>query len=148
MAIKISELNMNLIKEHGEESYPNESCGLLIGRQYNGQKEISSIFPAENARKEEKQYHRFLITPQIYLEGEKFAKMQNAEITGFYHSHPDSEAQPSAYDIEHGWPWYSYIIVSVKKHIAERIASWVLEEDRSKFNEEEIKIVQTGLEKK
>jgi len=148
MAIRIDDLNLNRIKKYSEDSYPNESCGLLIGKRFSGVKEISSIFPAENAREEEKQYHQFLITPRTYLESEKFALKQNAEIIGFYHSHPDSEAEPSAYDKEHAWPWYSYIIVSVKKQTVRKITSWVLEDDRSKFKEEEIKIVQTGLEKK
>jgi proteasome lid subunit RPN8/RPN11 len=148
MAIEIDDLDLIKIKQYGEISYPNESCGLLIGKRQNGLKKIYSIFPAENAREEESQYHRFLITPQTFLEGQKFAEKQNSEVIGFYHSHPDSEAEPSVYDREHAWPWYSYIIVSVRKNTAERITSWVLEEDRSKFSEEEIKIIQTGLEKK
>ena len=148
MVIEINDLDLTKIKQYGEVSYPNESCGLLIGKQQNGFKKIYSIFPAENAREEEKQYHRFLITPQTFLEAQKFAEKQNSEIIGFYHSHPDSEAEPSAYDKEHAWPWYSYMIVSVKKNSAERITSWILAEDRSKFDEEEIKITHSTLEKK
>ena len=138
MALKIDRHHFELIKAYGEESYPHECCGFLLGKQVDGEKEVAVTFPALNSREDSEKYHRFLITPQAYLECEKFAKQKNLEIVGFYHSHPDAEARPSSYDIEHGWPWYSYIIVSVKDAKAAAVTSWTLEEDRSEFNLEKI----------
>jgi len=138
MALKIDRHHFELIKAYGEESYPNECCGFLLGKQTNGEKEVTATFPAFNSREDSEKYHRFLITPQAYLECEKFARSKNLDIIGFYHSHPNAEAQPSSYDVEHGWPWYSYIIVSVKENRTVDVTSWTLKDDRSKFNPEKI----------
>jgi proteasome lid subunit RPN8/RPN11 len=60
------------------------------------------------------------------------------EIIGVYHSHPDHPAQPSPYDLDHAWPFFSFVIVSVRNGTAEDLRSWELENDRSKFNSEQI----------
>jgi proteasome lid subunit RPN8/RPN11 len=138
MALKIGRQHFELLKAYGEESFPNECCGFLLGKQTNGEKEVAATFPAFNSSEDSERYHRFLITPQAYMECEKFARGKELDIIGFYHSHPNAEALPSQYDVEHGWPWYSYIIVSVINNKSVDLASWVLEDDRSKFNSEKI----------
>ena len=138
MALKIDKKSFDLIKAYGEESYPLECCGFLLGKQNDGDKEVMITLSAHNARVDQESHHRFLITPQAFLEGEKFAKDRELDVIGFYHSHPNAEARPSDYDLEHGWPWYSYIIVSVKSQKAEAVTSWVLQDDRVKFIKEEI----------
>jgi proteasome lid subunit RPN8/RPN11 len=60
------------------------------------------------------------------------------DIVGFYHSHPDEPAVPSGYDLDHAWPVYSYIVVSVQHGSAQDLRSWEMESDRSRFNPEEI----------
>ncbi|MDR2489668.1 MAG: Mov34/MPN/PAD-1 family protein [Desulfovibrio sp.] len=55
------------------------------------------------------------------------------EVLGYYHSHPDHPALPSAYDLEHAWPFYSYVIVSIVKGNAGEMLSRVLADDRSRF---------------
>jgi proteasome lid subunit RPN8/RPN11 len=72
------------------------------------------------------------------LQGERYAREKGLDVIGFYHSHPDSPAVPSQYDLDHAWPTYSYIIVSVKSNGAEDLRSWEMEADRSRFNTEEI----------
>jgi hypothetical protein len=47
-------------------------------------------------------------------------------------------AVPSAYDLDHAWPVYSYIVVAVTAGRAEDLLSWEMQPDRSRFNEEEI----------
>jgi len=59
-------------------------------------------------------------------------------VVGFYHSHPDDRAVPSKYDLDHAWPTYSYVVVSVEKGQAVDLRSWEMEPDRSRFNQEEI----------
>ena len=123
---------------HGERDYPYECCGLLIGRFLeDGQKEVVETYPISNAREEEAKRNRFLIRPEELLAGERFAREKKLEVVGFYHSHPDDEAVPSRYDLEHAWPTYSYIIVSVREGAARSLRSWEMETDRSKFNPEE-----------
>ena len=61
-----------------------------------------------------------------------------AELLGFYHSHPDHPARPSQYDLDHAWPFFSYIIVSVRAGVPEDMTSWRLREDRSAFDQEDL----------
>ena len=127
------------MRSHGERDYPHECCGLLVGRfGANGLKEVVETYPISNAREEEAKRNRFLIRPEELLLGERHARARGLDVVGFYHSHPDDEAVPSRYDLEHAWPTYSYIVVSVRQGRAVALRSWEMEADRSRFNEEEI----------
>ncbi|MCG8604725.1 M67 family metallopeptidase, partial [bacterium] len=81
----------------------------------------------------------------VVLQAEKFARERGMDIVGFYHSHPNADARPSKYDLEHGWPWYSYVIVSVRSGHAGDLTSWKLREDRRQFDEEEIRVAKEEL---
>jgi proteasome lid subunit RPN8/RPN11 len=127
------------IREFGEQEYPNECCGLLFGKiNSDNSKEITEILPISNAQKEENRYNRFLITPKDMIKGELYARKHNVDIIGFYHSHPNHPAKPSQFDLDHAWPVYSYIIVSVANGKADLMTSWILSSDRAEFEEEEI----------
>ena len=137
--ITIGEQHVEEIRAHGVRDYPYECCGLLLGHYRDGGKVVSQIFPISNAREESAKRNRFLITPEELMRGERYARNNDLEIVGFYHSHPDSPAVPSQYDLEHAWPTYSYIIVSTRANEATDLFSWEQEPDRSRFNREEIK---------
>jgi proteasome lid subunit RPN8/RPN11 len=138
--IYLSEQHHNAIARHAETEYPNECCGALLGRFENGNensyKITHEILPISNKREESARYNRFLIRPKEFLFCEKTARNQNLEIIGFYHSHPDHPAIPSQYDLEHALPVYSYVIVSVTNGNADKLTSWELQNDRTKFLEE------------
>jgi proteasome lid subunit RPN8/RPN11 len=127
------------IANHGERDYPYECCGALVGSfNENGAKLVSETHPISNAREEEAKRNRFLIRPDELVRAEHYAASRGLEVVGFYHSHPDHPAVPSQYDLEHAWPVYSYIVVSISAGQAGDLRSWELEPDRSHFNEEEI----------
>lgn len=127
------------IAAHGERDYPYECCGLLLGSfSDDSAKTIAEIFPISNAREEQAKRNRFLIRPEELIRGERYAETKGLEIVGFYHSHPDHPAVPSQYDLEHAWPLYSYIVVSVSERLAQDLRSWEMKADRSCFTEEEI----------
>lgn len=136
--ITIAEQQLTEIREHGVRDYPYECCGLLLGRYQAEGKVVSETYPISNAREESAKRNRFLITPEELLRGERYARENDFEVVGFYHSHPDSPAVPSQYDLEHAWPTYSYIIVSTSADRANDLFSWEQEPDRSRFNREEI----------
>lgn len=136
--ITIAEKQLSEIRTHGISDYPYECCGLLLGRFGPDGKTVTETFPISNAREESAKRNRFLITPEELLRGEQYARSNNLEVVGFYHSHPDSPAVPSQYDLEHAWPTYSYIIVSTNADRANDLFSWEQEPDRSRFNQEEI----------
>lgn len=137
MAVALGAGVYEAIRAHGAETYPNECCGALIGRDGR----VVSTFALPNTT-EEGPRRRFLVRPQDYREAEKRASEAGAELLGFYHSHPDHPARPSQYDLDHAWPFFSYIIVSVQAGTPADMTSWRLQEDRSAFDQEELTYAQ------
>jgi proteasome lid subunit RPN8/RPN11 len=121
------------IRRHGAETYPNECCGALFGRDG----VVTATFALPNTT-EEGPRRRFLVRPQDYREAERRARELGVDLLGFYHSHPDHPARPSQYDLDHAWPFFSYIIVSVRERRPEEMTSWRLLDDRSAFEPEEL----------
>jgi len=118
------------IRAHGEETYPHECCGALVGRDGH----VSVTVPLPNTT-EEGPRRRFLVRPSDYREAERRSGELGGELLGFYHSHPDHPARPSQYDLDHAWPTFAYIIVSVANRSSEAMTVWFLKEDRTSFDE-------------
>lgn len=146
MSLTISHEIYNQITEHLQAAYPNEGAGLLLGKA-NGAgspvvaKTVSAILPFANQFESGEQYHRYLITAQDMLDGEMQAEKLGLDVVGIFHSHPDHPARASEYDREYALPWYSYLIVAVHQAQVVDAHVWVLTDDRSKFVEQELKIV-------
>lgn len=128
------------IREHGQRAFPHECCGFLLGRDDADARRIVKVIAAVNDRGEEELHNRFTIPPEAFMRADKQARAEKLDILGFYHSHPDAPARPSAYDLEHAWPVYSYVIVSVEDGKSAQMTCWVLQDDRSKFDEQTIAI--------
>ncbi len=140
------------IRRHGAETFPYECCGALLGRESaatedNGSqqqqielpREILELFPLVN-RRDDSPRNRFAVTAEDVREAEKAASQHGLEVVGWYHSHPDHPARPSAFDREHAWPWYSYVIVSVMSGVPAETTSWRLNDDRQDYSPENIEI--------
>jgi proteasome lid subunit RPN8/RPN11 len=125
------------IHEHAREAYPEECAGALVGMDVEEMKIVVDVWRAENTHREERS-RRFLIEPLQIKEFEERAAERDMDVLGFYHSHPDHPAEPSEYDREHAWPYYSYVIASVGENGVEGMRSWVLKDDRSGYEEEQI----------
>lgn len=156
MALTFVLHHLDAIRQHGARDYPNECCGILLGRANGANKEVLEVVPIKNLRLDaaraqdilplespgrESERNRFLIDPLEQLKVEKDARARGLDVVGYYHSHPDHLARPSEYDREHAWPWYSYVIVSVERGEAKDLNSWVLAEDRSQFRPEELSVM-------
>jgi proteasome lid subunit RPN8/RPN11 len=118
------------IRIHGQETYPHECCGALIGRDGF----VTAVVALPNTT-EEGPRRRFLVRPSDYQLSERRATELGGELLGFYHSHPDHPARPSQYDLDHAWPTFAYIIVAVADGAAADMSVWYLQEDRSRFEE-------------
>src|SRR5437660_175675 len=129
-ALQLQQAAVRAIRQHGEETYPHECCGALIGREGR----VASAVALPNTT-EEGPRRRFLVRPSDYLLAERRAGELGGELLGFYHSHPDHPARPSQYDLDHAWPTFAYVIVSVASGAARDITVWWLKEDRSTFEE-------------
>ena len=121
---------LHKIKLHAMEAWPEECCGVLLGSENGATRRVCDVVPLTNAR-EENRGRRFLVTPEEYRSAERRAKEEGVAVLGFYHSHPDHPAQPSAFDLEHAMPWFSYVIASVERGLPTNVRSWVLLDDRS-----------------
>jgi len=135
--LRMTEQEQQEIRHIAECIYPYECCGFLIGNSEDGMKRVERVEVAENQRYDSPA-NRFLITPEQFRKIENDLRDNGGEILGFFHSHPDVEARPSSYDLNHAWPWYSYVIVSVRDGSSVGFTSWQLEDDRSSFRQEQI----------
>ena len=124
------------IRAHGAATYPYECCGALIGHESG---RVLEAFALPNTTDGERR-RRFLIGPEEYRIADARARELHADVVGFYHSHPDHPAVPSAFDLEHAWPNLSYVIVSVRNGEPAEARSWRLRVDRSAFDEEPMTI--------
>jgi proteasome lid subunit RPN8/RPN11 len=138
LTIKLTAQHLEEIRKHGEATYPHECCGLLLGHVISGEKQVAETYAAQNTREEGAQHNRFLIPPDAVREAEQYARKQKLEIVGFYHSHPNAPARPSQFDLDHAWPFYSYVIVSVRDQKSEDLTCWQMRDDRSCFDAEEM----------
>ncbi len=141
MKINIPANLLEQIQTHGENAYPHEGAGLMLGKDEEGQRIVENLLFLENAREEENQRNRYLITAEDMLLGEKEAARQNSSILGIFHSHPDHPNLPSEYDREFAIPWYSYLITSVNNAKAAGSRCWRLGDNRESFSEEIIQVI-------
>lgn len=137
MALKIGAADMDHIYEHAKEAYPEECAGVLVGMDTGEMKVVVDVWRTDNTHEGERE-RRFLIEPLKIKEFEDNARERDLDILGFYHSHPDHPAEPSEYDRDHAWPYYSYIITSVSGDEIRDTNSWLLRDDRSGYDLERV----------
>lgn len=105
---------MKDICSHAQAEYPNECCGILLGKHQTDRRTVNRIVPTENLADEEEKATHFSIDPLELIRIERLAGEEGLEIVGFYHSHPDCDAIVSQMDFLHMIEGYSYPILSVK----------------------------------
>jgi proteasome lid subunit RPN8/RPN11 len=131
------------LRAHGEETYPHECCGVLLGNSVTDGNHVRQIVRAGNTRTD-RAHDRFNIAPEELIRIQRQARKLGLDIVGFYHSHPDCPAQWSQTDFaEAHWVGCSYAITRVDQGKAADTNSFLLtgtsEEDK-KFLDEPIEI--------
>jgi proteasome lid subunit RPN8/RPN11 len=127
------------IKAHAGAGYPHETCGILIGRREGAARAAVETRRAGNLNVDRAR-DRYLMDPKDQLAAEKYARAQNLEIVGYYHSHPDHPARPSATDNAQSWENISYLILSVDKGLPRDAASFSRQASQSELISEELEI--------
>jgi proteasome lid subunit RPN8/RPN11 len=139
MTLRLPGVLADEIRRHGEAAYPGECCGAMVGRVEGSAKEVLRLSPAVNRRTDDP--HRYLIAPDDLRRLEREVREAGQDIVGYYHSHPDHPARPSAFDAEHAWPWYSYLIVRIDRGRGADMASWVLDDERPLMHPESLDVL-------
>ncbi|MEN8168316.1 MAG: M67 family metallopeptidase [Pseudomonadota bacterium] len=115
--------------------YPEETCGLLVGRQSSLRVQVWDLVQARNLNRERAR-DRYELDPRDFVATDAMARRQAMDIVGIWHSHPDHPARPSVTDQAAAWEGWSYVIASVSRKDIEDLRSWHLFEDG--FTEEVI----------
>jgi proteasome lid subunit RPN8/RPN11 len=142
--LKLSKSQYDALRRHGEETYPQECCGVLLGQmEDDGVRTVSSTARAGNTRTDSA-HNRYNIDPKDLIRIQREGRERGEDIIGFYHSHPDHPAQWSSTDLaEAHWFGCSYVITSVEKGKAVLTNSFELtgsEEADKKLVEEKIEL--------
>lgn len=139
--IRLNEIAYNKIKADAINSFPNECCGFILGKEDGAERIINEIIVVQNSKEGDKR-RRFEISPLDYIKAEQYAEEKRLTLLGVYHSHPNHPSIPSEHDRVIAQPYFSYIIVSVTEKELISTQSWVLN-DEFQFEEEKVLVFNT-----
>ncbi|HEY1744778.1 MAG TPA: M67 family metallopeptidase [Granulicella sp.] len=139
MSLKLSQQLYDELRAHGEETYPHECCGIMLGTTSEDGLHVASLVRAGNTRTDSA-HNRYHIAPQELIKAQREGRKTGHDIVGFYHSHPDHPAQWSPTDFaEAHWFGCSYVITAVEKGKAQITNSFLLtgagEDDKAFTNQ-------------
>jgi proteasome lid subunit RPN8/RPN11 len=126
MSLHLSRELYNQLRAHGEETYPHECCGIMLGRADGDSIAVQQLLRAGNTRTDSA-HNRYHIAPQELIKAQREGRKQGLDIVGFYHSHPDHPAQWSSTDFaEAHWFGCAYVITAVATGEAQVTNSFLL----------------------
>ena len=153
MVLALSPPQISAIEAHAERAYPEECCGLIVGKITSADAEplkstlrivaLNNEWTPDTTEPSQPEHatkqRRYWIDPKDMLRIQKQARDEGLNIIGIYHSHPDNPAVPSECDRAQAWPQYAYVIVSVCNGKAVDIRNWALDSERQ-FQTEAIRV--------
>lgn len=128
---------LDLLKREAVEAYPEECCGVLLGRlptPTSPTTEVHEAVVAQNSATDRRE-ERFVIDPRLLLGAQERARLQGLDVVGFYHSHPDGGATPGLLDREAAWPEVGYLILAVSGGRVTDVRCWRLQEEGAALTE-------------
>lgn len=130
------------LRSHSARTLPHEACGLLIGRMETNGLLVTRAVPCPNQAPVEERHHRFVIDPRAVLNVRRTLRGTLESIVGFYHSHPDGRAVPSALDLEHIrlWPETVWVIVPMVDEEAYHPRAWWLDAGETEVRELSVRV--------
>ena len=149
LTIELPQAGADAIRRHGERGFPLEVCGALGGEVRDGRWRVARSLEATNAWAElglapedpAGTERRFAIEPKWILAVERELRNDDLEIVGFYHSHPNHPARPSAADRRYLWPRVVQMICSVYEGQADSLTAWYQGDEAGPFDEVAVEIV-------
>ena len=134
--IRIDSGAWDLMVAHALKSYPNECCGAMLGT-IDGDKRVAVAIPLDNSYAGE-QGARYEIRQQDLLAADAEARRRGLDLIGIFHSHPDCDAYFSKTDLENSCPWYSFVVLSIKKGDFDHARSFLPDPDQTHAETEEL----------
>jgi proteasome lid subunit RPN8/RPN11 len=135
------------LRAHGEDTYPHECCGALLGEYVAGEWRVTAAVRAGNTRTDSA-HNRYMIDPAELVRIQRDAMRQGLDVAGFYHSHPDHPAQWSQTDFaEAHWIGCTYVITEVAKGRAEVTSAFLLAgttEENKRFELQTIEVIEAS----
>jgi proteasome lid subunit RPN8/RPN11 len=152
MVLQLCSAQLQRLQADAEKIYPNECCGLLLGKLQPHGKILVEVWASANLWSPETAAvfevdpslttaEHYLIAPEDLLAAQRYAGNHQLAIIGVYHSHPEHPAIPSEFDRKFAWPQYSYMIISVRDGTAQDHRSWILD-DNHNFQSEELVVAE------
>jgi proteasome lid subunit RPN8/RPN11 len=140
--LKLTHADYETLRAHGEETYPDECCGIMLGHTGESN-QVVELMRAGNTRTDSA-HNRYHIAPQELIKAQREGRKKGLDIVGFYHSHPDHPAQWSSTDFaEAHWLGCSYVITAIAQGKAEVTNAFLLRgtgEDDKQFEDQPIEI--------
>ena len=152
MVVRIKKSAFFGMIDHAESGYPFEICGVMIGknnivtdfrecRNLISEDDVETEFKSENRLGKDRLRDRFELDPKSFMDADDWARQNNLEIMGIYHSHPDHPSQPSETDRKIASPGWGYIIFSINKGKYNDARLWYLDESDSNFEYTEYQVI-------
>jgi proteasome lid subunit RPN8/RPN11 len=135
--IKIEPGAWHIMVDHAQSTFPDECCGVMVGKIDGDSKSVTTAIALENAY-EGKQEDRYEIRPEDLLAADKNARAQGLDLIGIFHSHPDCDAYFSKTDLENSCPWYSFVVLSIKAGKFDHANSFLPNADQTAAEKEEL----------
>lgn len=135
--IKVEADPWRTMVEHARSTFPNECCGVMLGSIADDLKTVKQALPMENAYKGG-QADRYEIRPEDLLAADRQARKDGMDLIGIFHSHPDCDAYFSKTDLENSCPWYSFVILSIKKGEFDHAHSFLPNAEQTHAEKEEL----------
>ncbi len=147
--LRLTFADYEALRAHGEETYPHECCGILLGKNDADGNVVKQLVRAGNTRMDSA-HNRYHIAPEELIRAQREGRKTGLDIVGFYHSHPDHPAQWSRTDFDEAhWLGCSYVITAIEQGQAKTTNSFLLKgasEDEKTFEDEALEIDVTGVE--
>ncbi len=122
---------------HAEAAYPNECCGVMLGRTDGSAKAVTVSMQLDNVS-QGSQAARYELRPEDLLNADREARRQGLDLIGIYHSHPDCDAYFSETDLKNSCPWYSFVVISVQQGAFHHANSWLPNPEQTAAEKEEL----------
>jgi proteasome lid subunit RPN8/RPN11 len=140
MAVILPDVLLTRIQHHAEKEYPEECCGLLIGRIEGESLSVLDVRELKNTS-ETSRGHRYQISPLDLLQADNLARNAGLAVIGAYHSHPDHSPRPSRVDRDQAIMNFLYIILAVGNGKTGGIGCWLIKNIREDFVREDLLVL-------